>query len=231
MPGDQRPQLIWDLPLRLWHWALVICFAGSWITAEAGFEWTQAHFYFGYAALVLVLFRLSWGVLGTRHSRYASFVVSPKRVFRYLKNLGANPTSPGHNPLGGWASVLLVGLIGLQASLGLFISDDIFYAGPYHSVVSGNTADALAGWHHRIFTVIQIAVVMHLAAVAWHTWGLKERLIQAMFHGKKNLQECADDQEIFRHKATVAFLLFMLATAAVTALVYFAPVPEFDDFY
>ena len=45
MPGDKRPQLIWDLPLRLWHWALVICFAGSWIVAEAGFEWTQTHFY------------------------------------------------------------------------------------------------------------------------------------------------------------------------------------------
>jgi cytochrome b len=109
---------------------------------EAGFEWTQTHFYFGYTALALVLFRLTWGVFGTLHSRYASFVVSPMRVFRYLKNVGSNPTSAGHNPLGGWASALIVGLIGLQASLGLFISDDIFYAGPYNSVVSDHTADS-----------------------------------------------------------------------------------------
>ena len=231
MAGDQRPQLIWDLPLRLWHWALVICLAGSWITAEAGFEWTQTHFYFGYTALALVLFRLTWGVFGTLHSRYASFVVSPMRVFRYLKNVGSNPTSAGHNPLGGWASALIVSLIGLQASLGLFISDDIFYAGPYNSVVSDHTADALAGWHHRIFTLIQVAVVMHLAAVAWHTWGLKERLIEAMFHGKKNLHESAGNQEISEHRATIALVLMVLATLAVTALVYFAPAPVFDDFY
>lgn len=115
MTTDERALLIWDLPLRLWHWALVICLAGSWITAEAGFEWTQTHFYFGYTALALVLFRLIWGVFGTLHSRYVSFVVSPMGLFRYLKNIGSNPSSAGHNPLGGWASVLIVTLIGLQA--------------------------------------------------------------------------------------------------------------------
>ena len=61
MQSDQRPQLIWDLPLRLWHWALVVCLVGSWVTAEAGFDWTTTHFYFGYSALALVLFRLAWG--------------------------------------------------------------------------------------------------------------------------------------------------------------------------
>ena len=80
-------------------------------------------------------------------------------------------------PLGGWASVLIVSLIGLQATSGLFISDDIFHAGPYNSAVSSRTADALAGWHHRFFNLIQITLVLHLAAVSWHTWGLKERLI------------------------------------------------------
>ena len=78
MESDQRPQLIWDLPLRLWHWALVICLAGSWITAEAGFDWTTTHFYFGYSALALVIFRLGWGFAGTIHSRYRSFLASPE---------------------------------------------------------------------------------------------------------------------------------------------------------
>jgi hypothetical protein len=72
---------------------------------------------------------------------------------------------------------------------------------------------------------------MHLAAVGWHTWGLKERLIQAMLHGKKNLHESAGNQEISEHRVTIALVLMALATLAVTALVYFAPAPVFDDFY
>ena len=230
MPSDQRPTLIWDLPLRLWHWALVICLGGSWLTAEAGFEWTQTHFYFGYSALALVLFRLIWGFVGTLHSRYASFIVSPKKVFSYMQNQSSRPPAAGHNPLGGWASVLMVLLVGLQATIGLFISDDIFYAGPYNSVVSGDTADALAAWHHRIFTLIQITVLLHLSAVAWYTWFKQERLIHAMFHGKKNLLPAAN-QTIQKHRAPLAIFLIVLVGLLVTALVYFAPVPTFDDFY
>ena len=78
MQPEQRALLVWDLPLRLWHWALVLCLAGSWITAEAGFEWQTTHFYFGYVTLALVVFRFAWGLLGTRHSRYGSFLVVPR---------------------------------------------------------------------------------------------------------------------------------------------------------
>ena len=78
MQPNQRAHLVWDLPLRLWHWALVLCLAGSWITAEAGFERQTTHFYFGYSALALVVFRFAWGLLGTRHSRYGSFLVVPR---------------------------------------------------------------------------------------------------------------------------------------------------------
>ena len=231
MATDQRPLLIWDLPLRLWHWALVICLAGSWITAEAGFEWTQTHFYFGYTALALVLFRLLWGVLGTLHSRYSSFLVSPKRVFQYLRNTAPAKASVGHNPFGGWASVVLVMLVGLQAGSGLFISDDIFYSGPYNSVVSSGTADILAGWHHRIFTLIQIAAVLHLSAVCWYTWGRKERLIQAMFHGKKHLTADTAKQSISEHRALRAFFVITGVALLVAALVFFAPTPNLTDLY
>ena len=228
MRSDQRPQLIWDLPLRLWHWALVVCLAGSWITAEAGFDWTTTHFYFGYSALALVLFRLAWGLLGTFHSRYASFLTSPKRVLTYLRRPNGAKPSTGHNPLGGWASVAIVVLIGLQASSGLFISDDIFYAGPYNTVVSGSTADWLAGWHHQLFTLIQITVVAHVLAVSWYTWGRKEGLIQAMFHGKKRLKIRSTEETVNEHRGMRALLLLALAAAVVATLVYVAPLPEYD---
>ena len=153
------------------------------ITAEAGFEWTQTHFYFGYGALALVLFRLIWVYLA-----HCTHAMSPLLFCLWvcfaISKISALTIFRRSQPLGGWASVLIVSLIGLQAASGLFISDDIFYAGPYNSVVSSRTADALASWHHRFFTLIQIALVLHLAAVSWHTWGLKERLIEAMFHEK-----------------------------------------------
>ena len=228
MQPDQRPQLIWDLPLRLWHWALVVMFGGSWVTAEAGFDWTTTHFYFGYSALALVLFRLAWGVLGTFHSRYASFIASPKQVIAYLRNTTPAKPATGHNPIGGWASVFIVLLVGLQASSGLFISDDIFYAGPYNTVVSTSTADWLAGWHHRLFTLIQVAVLMHVLAVSWYTWGKKEGLIQAMFHGKK-LQNVASNEEVVsEHRGLRALLLLIIAAVLVATLVNVAPTPEYE---
>ena len=228
MQSGQRPQLIWDLPLRLWHWALGVCLAGSWITAEAGFDWTTTHFYFGYSALALVLFRLGWGLLGTFHSRYASFLTSPKQVVAYLREKTPSEPSAGHNPLGGWASVVIVVLIGLQASIGLFISDDIFYAGPYNAVVSSSTADWLAGWHHRLFTLIQFTVLVHVLAVSWYTWGKKEGLIQAMFHGKKTLKLRGAEETVTEHRGLLALLLLAIAAAVVATLVYVAPLPEYD---
>lgn len=228
MEPNRRAQLIWDLPLRLWHWALVICLAGSWITAEAGFDWTTTHFYFGYSTLALVIFRFSWGFVGTLHSRYRAFLTSPRVVARYLFGPQPSVKYPGHNPLGGWASVVIVIVIALQAGTGLFISDDIFYAGPYNSVVSTSTADWLAGWHHRIFTLIQIFVAIHVLAVSWYTWGRNERLIQAMFHGKKNLGSQGPACAIKSHQTRRAILLAVLAALMVATLVYFAPTPEYD---
>ena len=228
MQPDQRAHLVWDLPLRLWHWALVLCLAGSWITAEAGFEWQTTHFYFGYSALALVVFRFAWGLLGTRHSRYGSFLVAPRTVVAYLQGTKTQWQRAGHTPLGGWASLLLVVIVGVQATTGLFISDDIFYAGPYNSVISSSTADALAGWHHRIFTLLQILAVLHLTAVGWYTWGRKERLLHAMLHGKKRLGADAQGQTISSHRGLLALLLIGLAALLIAALVYFAPTPNYD---
>ena len=228
MQSDQRPQLIWDLPLRLWHWALVVCLAGSWVTAEAGFDWTTTHFYFGYSALALVLFRLAWGMLGTFHSRYTSFLASPKTVIAYLRRKNPSEPARGHNPIGGWSSIIIVVLVGLQASSGLFISDDIFYAGPYNSVVNTGTADWLAGWHHRLFTLIQFTVLLHILAVSWYTWGKKEGLIQAMFHGRKMLPRGSTEEAVSEDRGLRALLLLIIAAALVATLVYLAPVPEYE---
>ena len=166
-PGAVRRGLVWDWPTRVVHWLLALGFAGSWLTAELGFEWTEVHFYLGYTTLGLVSFRLVWGFIGPRHARFAHFVRSPATVLRYLR--GEHPAGVGHNPLGALAVIALLLCMGLQAGTGLFISDDIFYAGPYNGAVSGATAGWLAGIHDTNFHVLQALVALHLCAIAFYT--------------------------------------------------------------
>ena len=189
---DSADSLVWDLPLRLFHGALALSLVGSWVTAKAGFDWTETHFLFGYTALGLISFRLIWGLLGTTHARFHNFLTGPKSVLRAFGQL-KKKTQPGeishvgHGPLGGWASVVLLALAMTQAVSGLFISDDIFYAGPYNSAVSDSLADYLGWLHHTNFDILLAAVALHLVAIIWYLLGKNENLIKPMITGKKNI--------------------------------------------
>ena len=222
--------LVWDLPSRLFHWALALCLVGSWITAEAGFEWTEWHFRFGYAAIALVTFRVLWGFLGTRHALFKSFLRGPGASLENLRSLFARTPSPyaGHTPIGGWSVLLMLALVAIQAGTGLFISDDIFWSGPYNGVVSNATAGTLAQIHHLNFTALQIVVAMHLAAIAWYRFGKNTRLVGPMVHGHKTLED--ESQAITSSRWPLALVVFAAVAAAVTALVLFAPPPPVDDY-
>ena len=78
-------RLVWDLPVRVTHWALVLAVAGSWATHYAGVEWFPWHQRLGYVVLVLVVFRLVWGFVGTRHARFSGFVRGPRATLAYLR--------------------------------------------------------------------------------------------------------------------------------------------------
>jgi cytochrome b len=223
-------KLVWDFPTRAFHWLLALSLVGSWITAEAGFEWTEIHFLLGYFSLGLVLFRLIWGFVGTTYARFSQFVKSPVRVFSYLPMLFSRrpPTDLGHNPIGGWSVLLMLTLVGIQAGTGLFISDDIFYAGPYNAVVSSDLAGRLASIHHTNFLILQITVALHLGAVCWYTMVKKTNLIGPMITGKKVVSGAAES--ITSSRVGVALIILVVVAAAVTALVQLAPPPSMDDY-
>lgn len=236
--------LVWDLPLRLFHWALALSLVGSWITAEAGFDWTETHFLFGYTALGLISFRLVWGLLGTPNSRFNNFLTGPKAIIRALGQLKekAPPgeiSHIGHGPLGGWASVVLLALVMTQAVSGLFISDDIFYAGPYNSAVSNSLADYLGWLHHTNFNILLAAVALHLVTITWYLLGKKENLIKPMLTGKKNI-----NPSLAKHKTQPetqpttqpavpsnplwrGFFIAIFVLVMVVLLVNLAPEPEY----
>ena len=103
----QNPLPLWDLPTRLCHWLIVCCLPLAWWSAET--ENYSLHQWTGYTVIVLVVSRLIWGLVGSRHSRFADFLVGPAKIVAYLQGRGAD--SVGHNPLGGWSVMLLLALL------------------------------------------------------------------------------------------------------------------------
>lgn len=177
-------QYVWDLPLRLFHWGLLICIVGSFVTATLGGNLFIWHFRFGYAVIALVLFRVVWGFVGTRFSRFASFPPSPSRAIKYLKG-NAVPTL-GHNPLGALSVYALLLSLAFQVATGVFSNDGIMWDGPLRNWVTGATSDMITGWHKTNRLVLLGLIGMHFCAIAFYTWVKKESLVKPMITGYKS---------------------------------------------
>lgn len=178
---------IWDVPVRLTHWALVVMIGFSWWSGEQGGLTLTWHIWSGYAILTLVLFRLVWGFMGSSTARFSSFVRGPGAVVSYLRSLGHRRASghPGHNALGGWSVVLLLLAIAVQAGTGLFANDDIMTEGPLVRHVSKDLSDLLTTVHHYNFWVLLGLAGAHVAAVIFYLLYKSENLIAAMLTGMK----------------------------------------------
>ena len=182
-----RSRPVWDIFVRLFHWTLAASILFAWWSVEEGGNWMDWHMRAGYLVLALILFRLIWGFIGTRHARFRDFVRSPGATLGYAKALLSRrePHFTGHNPLGGWMVVVLLLLCLIQAGTGLFTTDDIFIEGPLNSLVSSQLASTLTSIHRLNFNLLQAAVVLHLAGVFFHQVFKREPLVQAMIHGRK----------------------------------------------
>ena len=120
-PATESPRrvLVWDAPVRVFHWLMALSFAGAWLSAESE-RWRLLHVSLGYLMAALVAFRLVWGLVGTRHARFASFVRAPSAVLAYVRSL-VSPRPEhhvGHNPAGGWAILALLGLAAVVVGSG-----------------------------------------------------------------------------------------------------------------
>ncbi|MEK0418199.1 MAG: hypothetical protein RI949_2205 [Pseudomonadota bacterium] len=181
---------VWDLPTRLFHWALAACVVGSFVTAKVGGNAMQWHFYLGYAALALLIFRILWGWVGGRWSRFASFLYSPAALGRYLRRQ-RNPGDRfdvGHSPTGALSVFALLGLLCVQALSGLFADDEIANVGPLNRFVSNAVAHALTEWHHEVGESVLLGLVLlHVGAVIFYRKVLRKDLITPMVRGDKIL--------------------------------------------
>jgi cytochrome b len=187
-PHEGRRVRIWDLPTRLFHWLIVALFGFSWWTAANDhIDW---HKLSGYGILVLLLFRLYWGVAGSTTSRFAAFLRGPRDILAYGTGLfrRSGPPNFGHNPMGGWSVVVLLVLLLGQALLGLFAVDvDGLEPGPFGNLVSFELGRRIAHWHGKLFNILLVFSGLHVLAVAFYLLYRRENLISAMIVGTKRI--------------------------------------------
>lgn len=225
MSAKAGERLVWDWPLRLWHWLFAGAVLGAWFTGQwGGFDWRQWHFWFGQSAIGLLIFRVLWGFIGPRHARFFSFLPGPGRLLAYLKTLPRRdaPESVGHSPLGALAVFLILGVLAVHAVSGLFISDDILFDGPWFYAVSSDTADLASSLHHRLAWPVGALIGLHLAAILFYRLFKGQRLTRAMITGRKAV---ADADAVPSSRTILAIVLIVLVAALAWWLLVIAP-PE-----
>jgi cytochrome b len=206
---------IWDLPVRIVHWALAILILGSWYTVEVSGD-MDTHMLIGQVILSLVAFRIVWGFVGTRYARFSSFVFGPAEILANAKSLLKRGGSryAGHNPLGGLAVVLLLGLVLVQVSTGLFATDGDFYEGPLSELVSTRAANQITGIHESNFNILLILIGVHIAAAIFYLIYKRQNLIAPMIVGGKE-DEDGSLEPIVHSKLWLAAGLYSLVAATV----------------
>jgi cytochrome b len=185
---------LWDWPVRLCHLLIITCVIAGYVTHELDMiEWHERN---GFLLLGVVIFRILWGFFGSSTARFANFLRGPVAVFAYLKTWRTNPRAAGHNPVGGWAVVILLLLLLAQAGTGLFTwSDNVFtadyqaYEGPLAHLISHEAAKAITHNHKDlVFNLLLLFVGLHILA-NFAYWVFKtQNLITPMLTGKAPIE-------------------------------------------
>lgn len=193
----------WDLPTRVFHWTLVSLIISAWASHEFsevfGDNSLKWHRYNGYAILIAVVWRLLWGFVGSSTSRWSAFVRWPWSAANYGLDLlrGRDRHYLGHNPLGSYMILSLLGVVSLQAVLGLFTVEhnDVTW-GPLYKLVSEDIYKKIGYYHVRIFKyVIMPLIVFHITANILYGMLKRDPLIRAMITGSKPSGEYEDQSE------------------------------------
>jgi len=190
MKDDAVRVRVWDLPTRLFHWVLAACVIGSVVSAKIGGNAMVWHFRLGYVVFTLLAFRLLWGMVGGRWSRFGSFVYAPATLLRYLRggSRAEEHHEVGHSPLGALSVFALLVILAAQVGSGLFADDEISNTGPLIKFVSGATSSTLTAWHKTFgqWTILAL-VALHVAALAMYRLRRGRDLVRPMLVGDKLL--------------------------------------------
>jgi cytochrome b len=211
---------VWDLPTRLFHWGLALCVIGLIITGNVGGNAMVWHGRLGYAVLTLLLFRLTWGVVGGHWSRFGNFLYGPASIVAYLRGQSRPEHHVGHNPLGMFSVLALLLILLAQVGSGLFADDEIAFTGPLAGLVSGDWVGQATSYHKKVGKLILIALVaLHLGAIAFYKLVKKQNLVRPMIVGDKAVQTAVPESRDNARTRLLALVLLLLCAAAVYGIV------------
>jgi len=183
--GMKKIIRVWDLPVRVFHWLLVLCIIGSLISVNLGGNAIEWHAYFGYSVLTLLIFRITWGFVGSTHARFASFFPNREKILNYLQ--GNAPRVLGHNPIGALSVFALLFALSVQVITGLFVDDEIVFQGPLAKYVPNWVVSFLSEIHEGNQVVIYTLITIHIAAIIYYKKFKGEDLIKPMISGDKEI--------------------------------------------
>jgi cytochrome b len=218
------PMRIWDLPIRLFHWTLVVLILASWLTERM--NWMRLHVWSGLAILALLLFRIVWGFIGSDSARFAGFLQSPVEAIRHLLHLHRREpdTETGHNAAGGWMVIVMLALLLVQVGTGLGANDDVLTEGPLAPMAGKERSDWLTHIHGVNFTLIEIVVALHVLAIIAYRVLKGHNLLMPMITGKKRLPGATRAPRMMHPLLALAvFALSVLAVVLFLASVGYWP--------
>jgi cytochrome b len=213
---------VWDLPIRLFHWLLVVLITGSFVSINLGDEFIQWHAYFGYSILTLLIFRIIWGFVGSTHARFSSFIPSKNTIVDYLQ--GLSPRVLGHNPMGAVSVFALLLCLSIQVVTGLFVDDEVSFQGPLEKYVTSSVSSFLSEIHQANQVVILVLIAIHIAAIIFYKKFKGEDLIKPMISGNKEIDPSEEAKYLPADLGRVSkdgalqrgFALLLLSVIAVT---------------
>ncbi len=189
-PKPRTPMLlmrVWDVPTRLFHWAIVLLLITSYISVQT--DHMTIHFWSGYTLITLLLFRIVWGLVGSETSRFRQFLRSPAAAFAHLASFGRRePDSEiGHNAAGGWMVLIMLIALIVQVTTGLFAGDPVEGGGPFVEQLAAPTQKLLDRIHSFNFNIILGLVGLHILAIVAYAAIKRHDLVRPMVTGKKRL--------------------------------------------
>ena len=216
---------VWDLPVRLFHWALVLLLVVSYFTGEWGGDWMKFHFWSGYGILTLLIFRIAWGFVGSTTARFSHFVKGPMAAFAHLRELLGRhgPYDAGHNAMGGAMVVVLILAVLAQAGTGLFSADtDTGLAtGPLAGKIADAMVDKVTSFHQFWVNVLLVLVALHVVAVLTYLVWKRHNLVRAMVTGYKPFEDVVPPGKPAPQLVFASGRLAISLLIASAAIVYF----------
>ena len=215
MSNASRVVIVWDVPIRLFHWlvaALVVAAYATW-----RLNWMVWHGWIGDTLLALLVFRLLWGFFGSETARFSRFLASPRTVMQHLGYvlLRERDRQVGHNPAGGWMVLLLLVLLLAETLTGLYVANDIADVGPLTELTPASIADGISAAHSVIWDILLAAIILHVLAILVYAAVKGQNLLLPMVTGTKVLPSGVPAP----HLASRARAAFLFAASVAAALV------------